>query len=320
MSQSLLDLAYKLTQAGEPFVMATVVWCERPASAKPGSQAIIQENGELVGWIGGSCVQPLVTREAMRLLRDGGDAYLLRLGAPEGGIVRRDVRVFPMTCSSGGIVDVYIEPHLPQTHLLLVGESPIIAALQQLAPTIDFRVTQLAHANLNEVAITAQTYILIASHGHYDEEALEQALRSSAAYIGMVASRRRADICRDYLRACNMREEQIARLKAPAGLDIGAITPEEIAVTILAELLQVRRNALVKSQHALVSGEQASTVDEQPIDNAAATAVDPICGMLVEIATARHHGSYEGHDFYFCCPACKRQFERNPTQYALQER
>ncbi|MBV9691544.1 MAG: XdhC family protein [Ktedonobacteraceae bacterium] len=317
MSQSLLDLAYKLTQAGEPFVIATVVWCERPASAKPGSQAIIQKNGELVGWVGGSCVQPVVTREALRLLRDGGDAYLLRLGAPESGIVRRDVRVFPMTCSSGSVVDVYMEPHLPQTHLLLVGESPVIAALQQLAPTIDFRVTQLTHANLNEVEINAHTYILIASHGQYDEEALEQALHSSAAYIGMVASRRRADICRDYLRASNMKEEQIARLKAPAGFDIGAITPEEIAVTILAELLQVRRHAPVNSQHALVSDKQASTVDEQPVDSTASTAVDPICGMLVEVATARHRTSYEGRDFYFCCPACKRQFERDPAQYAL---
>ena len=318
MSQSLLDLAYKLTQAGEPFVMATVVWCERPASAKPGSQAIIQKNGELVGWVGGSCVQPVVTREAMRILREGGDAYLLRLGAPESGIVRRDVRVFPMTCSSGGVVDVYMEPHLPQTHLLLVGESPIIAALQRLAPTIDFRVTQLTHANLSEVEINAHTYILIASHGHYDEEALERAVGSPAAYIGMVASRRRAGICRDYLRASGMREEQIARLRAPAGLDIGAITPEEIAVTILAELLQVRRHT--RQEQALVSDEQASTVDDQPVDDVAATVVDPICGMLVEIATARHRSSYEGRDFYFCCPACKRQFEHNPTQYALQER
>src|SRR5579863_1013587 len=105
MSNNILDLAYRLTQAGEAFVLATVVWCERPTSAKPGANAIIQADGQLTGWIGGSCAQPLVLREALRVLREGGDPYLLRLGAPDAGIVHNDVRVFPMTCSSGGVLD-----------------------------------------------------------------------------------------------------------------------------------------------------------------------------------------------------------------------
>src|SRR5947207_10753104 len=112
MSNTLLELAYRLTQAGEPFVLATVVWCERPTSAKPGAQAIIQANGQLTGWIGGSCAQPIVKREALRLLREGSDPYLLRLGAPDIGITRSNVRVFPMTCTSGGVLDIYMEPHL----------------------------------------------------------------------------------------------------------------------------------------------------------------------------------------------------------------
>src|SRR5215472_18043094 len=102
MAESLLELAYQLMQAGEPFVVATVVWCERPTSAKPGAQAIIQADGTMTGWIGGSCAQPVVLREALRILREGDDAYLLRLGAPEEGIVRPGVRVFPMSCTSGG--------------------------------------------------------------------------------------------------------------------------------------------------------------------------------------------------------------------------
>src|SRR2546423_13145853 len=105
MSKTLLELAYQLMQAGEPYVLATVVWCERPTSAKPGAQAIIQDNGQITGWIGGSCSQPIVVREAMRLLRQGGDPFLLRLGAPESGIARHGVRVFPMTCTSGGVLD-----------------------------------------------------------------------------------------------------------------------------------------------------------------------------------------------------------------------
>src|SRR5947209_19180371 len=123
MSQALQDLAQQLTQEGKTFVLATVVWCERPTSAKPGAQAIIQENGQITGWIGGSCAQPVVLREAMRLLSEGGDAFLLRLGAPDVGIMRRGVRMFPMTCTSGGVLDIYMEPHLPPCQLLLVGDS-----------------------------------------------------------------------------------------------------------------------------------------------------------------------------------------------------
>src|SRR6266516_3904923 len=122
MAENLLELAYRLTQADEPFVLATVVWCERPTSAKPGAQAIIQADGTMTGWIGGSCTQPVVLREALRVLREGNDPYLLRLGAPELGIVRNDVRVFPMSCTSGGILDIYMEPHLSKPRLVLIGE------------------------------------------------------------------------------------------------------------------------------------------------------------------------------------------------------
>src|SRR5947209_1393395 len=133
MSNAILELAYRLTQTGEPFVLATVVWCERPTSAKPGAQAIIQADGQLTGWVGGSCTQPVVLREARRILSEGGDPYLLRLGSPDTGLPRNDVRVFPMTCSSGGALDIYMEPHLPRPQLLLIGDSPVIVALSRLA-------------------------------------------------------------------------------------------------------------------------------------------------------------------------------------------
>jgi xanthine dehydrogenase accessory factor len=326
MSQTLLDLAYQLTQAGEPFILATVVWCERPTSAKPGAQAIIQRDGHITGWIGGSCAQPVVIREAMRALEEGGDPYLLRLGAPETGIARRDVHVFPMTCTSGGVLDIYMEPHLPLPQLLLVGDSPVIEALQQLAPVLNFAVTHLEQADLSQVSIGKQTYILAATHGQYDEEVLEQALPSEAAYVGMVASRRRAQDCQDSLRAAGLAEQHIARLKAPAGLAINAVTPEEIAASILAELVQVRRQAsevrdesqikmaLEEPVHAGnigVNGAYTLSADPE-------TALDPVCGMIVTISTARHRSSYDEHEFFFCCPACKRLFERDPQHYLVK--
>jgi xanthine dehydrogenase accessory factor len=321
MSDTLLDLTYRLTQAGEPFVVATVVWCERPTSAKPGAKAIIQANGQITGWIGGTCAQPLVVREATRVLREGGDPYLLRLGAPDTGIVRNDIRIFPMTCSSGGILDIYMEPHFPQPQLLLIGDSPVNAALGRLATVLNFSVTHIEHPDLSQVHIDERTYVLVATHGQYDEDALEQALRSSAHYIGMVGSRKRADACRTYLRTAGLTDRQIARLKAPAGLDLGAVTPEEIAASILAELVQLRRRGAIT-----LSGDRVPVEEQRELSAAEnmalavpKSAVDPVCGMEVEIAGARHRSTHDGRDFYFCCPACKRLFEHDPQAYLVKE-
>src|SRR6266852_5734462 len=278
MSNAILELAYQLAQADEPFVLATVVWCERPTSAKPGAQAIIQADGTMTGWIGGSCAQPVVLREALRVLREGDGPYLLRLGAPEMGIVRNDVRVFPMSCTSGGILDIYMEPHLPQPQLVLIGDSPVIAALGRLAGVLDYTVTHLNSADLRKVLMNKRTYVLVASHGQYDEEALEQALRSPAVYVGMVGSHRRAEACREYLRTSGVTEQQIERLKAPAGLDVGAVTPQEIAASILAELVQVRRRGPIVNE-----GDARPAVVEQSEnsgDTVPGTAVDPVCGMI----------------------------------------
>jgi xanthine dehydrogenase accessory factor len=326
MSQSLLELAYQLTQAGEPFVLATVVWCERPTSAKPGAQAIIRADGQMIGWIGGSCAQPVVLREATRILREGGDPYLLRLGITDSQPPRKDVRMFPMSCTSGGVLEIYMEPHFPQPHLLLVGESPVIAALSRLAPVLNITVSRLNHPDLSQAHIDEQTFILVASHGQYDEDALEQALRSAACYIGMVGSKKRAEAVHEYLRASGLTEVEIARLKTPAGLDVGAVTPEEIAASILAELVQVRRR---KNQ---VEGQPDSTTqfhraEAHELDNhtdieeesGAGTAIDPVCGMMVEIASARHRSTLNGQEYYFCCPACKRLFERNPQEYLVHD-
>ncbi len=319
MVENLLELAHKLTQAGESFVLATVVWCERPTSAKPGAQVIIQADGTMTGWIGGSCAQPVVLREALRILREGDNPYLLRLGASEVGIEHAGMRVFPMSCTSGGILDIFMEPHLPGPQLVLIGNSPVIAALSQLAGVLDFAVMQLDTADLSKAQIDERTCILVATHGQYDEDALEQALRSPAAYIGMVGSHRRVEACREYLRTAGLVESQIERLKAPAGLDIGAVTPQEIAASILAELVQLRRRSSIVNQVLTQSAdEKRLESDRTAIVHEPVTGVDPVCGMIVEIATTRHRSTLDGRDYYFCCPACKRLFERNPQEYLVQ--
>lgn len=328
--RSILELAIQLTQASKPFVLATVVRCGRPTSAKAGSQAIIQNDGQLVGWVGGSCTQPVVISEATRILREGGDPFILRLGTFDTETLHSDaesgIRAFPMTCSSGGALDIYIEPHLPQPHLLLIGVSPVIKALEQLAPILDFTTIHLDQADLSQIQIDERTYMLIASHGYYDEDALAQALTSPAAYIGLVSSPRRAETIRGYLRTSGITEQSIARLKAPAGLNIGAVTPEEIAASVIAELIEVRRHPTrVDTDSSEMRGQAAATRAEEttppPVSATETTAIDPICGMMVEIASARHKSWYDGREFYFCCPACKRQFEREPQRYlATNER
>lgn len=320
MSQSLLELAVQLEQAGKPFVLATVVWCERPTSAKPGAQALILDDGQLSGWVGGSCTQPVVVREARRMLREGGEPFLLRLGAsPQVHAQNQSgVLTFPMTCASGGALDIYMEPHFPLPQLMLIGDSPIIAALQQLAPALDFNLTNLDDTSLPTAHIDERTFIVIATHGQYDENVLEQVLSSSAAYIGLVSSPRRAATCRDYLRASGMSEQHIARLKAPAGLDIGASTPAEIATSILAELVQVRHHPAPRVQ-ADVQELHTDKLDYRADLDEAVTALDPVCGMSVEIASARHSSVYQGQTFYFCCPACKREFERKPERFLVNQ-
>jgi xanthine dehydrogenase accessory factor len=325
MSDSLIELAYQLTRAGEPFLLATVVWCERPTSAKPGAQAIIQADGQLTGWVGGSCTQPVVLREAKRILREGGEPFLLRLGAPEPGPAHHDtgVRVFPMTCASGGALDIYMEPHLPKPQLLLIGASPINAALQQLAPVLDFAVSQVDDSSLQQARIDEHTFVVIATHGLYDENVLEHVLVSPAAYIGMVSSPRRAEACRNYLRESGLSEAQIARLRAPAGLDIGARTPAEIATSILAELVQLRHQAgsgetkAVNVTESTVAVQLPTSETVTPAMTQPTEAIDPVCGMSVEIAEARHTSVHNGRTFYFCCPACKREFAREPERFLV---
>ena len=316
MTDTLLELAYNLARAGEPFVVATVVWCERPTSAKPGARALIQADGTITGWIGGSCAQPVVIREAQRIIREGDDAFLLRLGTSETTPERADLRVFPMSCASGGVLDIFMEPHIPLPLLALVGDSPVISALKSLAEVVGFRVAQLTTPDLSQLTIDERTSIVVATHGYYDEDVLEQALRSPAAFVGMVGSRKRAAACRDYLRSTGLTEQKVARLRAPVGLDIGAVTPGEIAASILAELVQVRRQG---HQHTRpeTSPQEEQASDAQPGEESN-TALDPVCGMMVEVATARHHSVLDGQDFYFCCPACKRLFERNPQEYLVK--
>jgi xanthine dehydrogenase accessory factor len=323
MFDEILDQADHLRQAGEPFALATVVRVVRPASTRPGSKALVRADGTITGWVGGSCAQPAVAREALRALADGQPRLLCLVGAggrtPEPG---EGLVVQPMTCHSGGTIEVYIEPFVARPRLLLVGQSAVGDALAQLGALLRFEVVALdpdasaehfptADTRLRELPamapmLTPQTYVIVATHGAYDEDALQMALGSDAAYVALVASRRRAETIGGFLRASGLAEERIARLRAPAGLDLGAAEPAEIALSIMAEIVQIRRRG---------DQETKGPADVERVASEPASAIDPVCGMEVEIATARFTSEHDGSRFYFCCAGCRRSFQKEPEKY-----
>lgn len=314
----ILQLAADLHRRHRPFVLATVVWARGPSSGKQGAKAIIEMDGTIHGWIGGACAEPTVLREARRVLNDG-ESKLMYLGPADelDGVNRRGVVAVPISCSSEGALEVFMEPVLPQPHVVVVGSSPSVGKLIRLLDAMDWRATLVNEgepidlpagvaaidsvARFAEIEIDEATSVVVATQGHYDEPALEAALASPAAYVGLVASERRAETVLGYLRDRGLTEEQIARVDAPAGLDLGHIEHREIAVAILAKLVALR-----------AAGDIAGATQRAEVPT---TAVDPVCGMQVTIAGAKFTSDLDGETFYFCCPACKNRFEQTPAEF-----
>ncbi len=311
----------KLIAQGESFVTATVVRALPPTSGKPGDKAIIHADGRISGWIGGGCAQPVVIKEALKAQADGRPR-LVRISPsdsnPEEGIVD-----YTMTCHSGGALDIYLEPVKPKPHIMILGRSHVAQILARLGSTIGYGVSVVSYESPKEDVdgieriaaddfklpsgkITSQTFVVVATQGEGDEEALEQAVNSNALYVAFVASKTKASKVLEFLKARGMSQEKVSRVRAPAGLNIGATSPEEIAVSILAEIVQMRANA------AKSAAKPAASATLNVIQN---DAKDPICGMTVEKSKAKHKAEFQGKTFYFCCAGCKQKFEQSPERY-----
>jgi xanthine dehydrogenase accessory factor len=318
--RDLLKLAAELSAREEPFVLATVVRREAPSSAQTGDAAIVTISGEFRGWLGGSCTQPSVAREAAKALADG-KPRLIGL-SPDPAMDRRPgVTALPMTCHSGGSVDIYLEPVLPARRLLIYGHSPVARALARLGkgmgmsvhaadedadregfPDADRLVTRLS-----DLERAPRGAAVVATMGDGDEEALLSALALEPEYVGLVASRKRFGEMRETLLARGAAAAALDRVDCPAGLDIGAKTSEEIAVSILAGIVARRSEA----------SRAVATLLSRPVPAAAtADSRDPICGMSVEPATARHKAEWGGKTWYFCCGGCREKFLASPERYA----
>jgi xanthine dehydrogenase accessory factor len=248
--------AHELKALGQPFATAIVVRAENPTSGKPGDKAIVTADGGMIGWIGGSCAQPTVIREAQRAIAEDR-GRLIRLSQAPSEPPVSGIEEFPMTCFSGGTLDIYIEPQPPQPRLMVVGNLPVARALARLGKVMSYRVIAVdvaaegialpeADETLTKMSDLEErpdrfTAVVVATHGNYDDLALEKALKSEASYVALVASPKRAGAIREYLARRGFEASDLERLHSPAGLDIGARGGDEIALSILAEIIQLRR-------------------------------------------------------------------------------
>lgn len=311
----LMRLAAELAHAGTPFVFAHVVRRDPPSSARVGDVALVTADGGFHGWLGGSCTQETVVREARRAIRDG-QPLLLTLAPDPSVETRPGVSVHPMTCHSGGSVEIYIEPVLPAPRLLVFGASPVAVALARVGKAAGYAVDVIADdadaASFPDAdrvlpypapGAGPPVYAVVATFGVSDEAALEAALSLRPRYLGVIASRKRFAHMRTLLEQRGADPADVDRIRAPAGLDLGAETPEEIALSVLAELVQV-----AKRPRPLTESGRAEPAPAQ-------TATDPVCGMTVSVPGAVHVARFNGDAFYFCCPGCRERFLAAPHQY-----
>jgi xanthine dehydrogenase accessory factor len=320
-SWDVLTEASDLARRGEPFALATVVWRQGPSSSKQGSRAIITASGELRGWIGGACTEPAVIREARQVIAQGA-ARLLLLGTPGqfGAAVPEGITVVPISCQSEGALEVYIEPVVPAPSLVIVGRSPMARTLADLARTVGWRAELIASEDFSSADADERAMVVVATQGHGDEEAIEQAVAARPAYLGLVGSRRRGAAVLGYLADRGVPRAQLDRVKVPAGLDLGSTTHQEIAVAILAELVALRADGTISPGAGLgLSGTTAATTAGTTAGAAASEAVDPVCGMTVAADRSGRPLERDGTTYYFCSAGCRQAFERDPAGHAVPD-
>jgi len=329
-----LERASELAREGQAFALATVVWRQGPSSGQLGSRAIITADGEVHGWIGGACAEPVVIREARQVISDG-EPRLLLLGTPDqfGETVPEGMTVVPIACQSEGALEVFIEPVQPAPRLVVVGRSPMAQTLADLAGALGWRTALLDGREFSTADADEGSMVVVATQGHDDEEAIEQALAARPAYLGLVASQRRGAAVLGYLKDRGVPKNQLNRVKVPAGLNLGRTSHREIAVAILAELVQLRAAGEIPGGTAGAGatgtgatgtgaastrgaragqGRRAATA---PAAAAPAEATDPVCGMTVVAGESSYPLGHDGVTYYFCRAGCRRAFEADPAAY-----
>jgi xanthine dehydrogenase accessory factor len=335
-TNSILDKANELKAKQKPFALVTVVRCESPTSAKPGAKAIVYENGSIQGWIGGGCAQPAVIDTVKKALKDG-QPRLIRVSPAKEGSLDDGIIYFKTNCSSGGTLDIFIDPVISKPALLIIGIAPSAQALSILAHRTGFDVTAMfpgadesifpdAIKIINKLDVSALSFstppfVIVASQGKRDEQSIETALSTGSNYIGFVASKSKSEKVKKSLINKGYEQSELDVILAPTGVEIGAITPEEIALSVLAGLVKAHRKQFTND---MLLADCTSTNIESCCKNSnedenTITAIDPVCNMKLVIKNAEYIFNYQDDVFYFCCAGCQQSFENFPQQY-LQTR
>jgi xanthine dehydrogenase accessory factor len=300
-ADALRGRAEELRSGRTPFVLATVVRAEKPASARPGDRALVLADGTIEGFVGGECAESTTRAESLRVL-SSGEAGLLRITPGSGSVDSPPgIRTVDNPCLSGGALEIFLEPVLPPALVVVVGDAPVAQALVRVGAALDHEVRVLDPGDeriRNSPELQPDVAgVVVASHGRGEPAVLAAALRAGVPYVALVASRTRGAAV---LAALDVPDELRARVHSPAGLDLGGGTAAEIALSILAELVKERRAAA-----------RAPVAAPEPD-----TAVDPVCGMTVAAVPASVHLDTADGVRWFCCPGCRDTYAADPARYA----
>lgn len=296
-SDRLIARANELRAARVAYVHARVVLAEAPTSAKPGAEALILPDGTIEGFVGGNCAESTVRAQALALL-DNGNSLLLRI-TPEPEADQTGKLVVHNPCLSGGTLEIFMEPVLPAPAIIVVGAAPVAEALRGIAAHLGWHVQTPCH--LDAAAMADVSAVVVASHGRDEESTLTAALEAEVPYVGLVASTKRGEAVIGSLDLC---PSHTSRIHSPAGLDIGARTPDEIALSIMTEIVSLRPRP---------SGRPVGETDGGT--STAELADDPVCGMSVAMVDDSLHLDHDGRRWWFCGSGCLRAFASDPEAY-----
>lgn len=316
--------AEQLKKKNEPFAIAQVVRRDAPSSGKVGDKAVINKYGEIIGWVGGGCVREIVVKEAEDAMKTG-KARLVKIGKSLTPSKQEGVMEYKMTCQGEGTVEVFIEPVLPSPHLVVIGSTAISRALIQMAKIAGYRITSVAQdatfggfgevdelitqLDLSNVKTSKTSFIVVITQGEGDEKALAEALQKDCAYLGFVASRKKMAAIKEYLDEMGIDKNKIEAIVSPAGIDINAKKPEEVAISILAQIIQIQNNA-----SATLSFQKFESVKEDG-RKSPEYYINPVCGIPIDMNNPKHIVTYNGEKVYFCCDGCKTKFDADPEKY-----
>ncbi|WP_300007377.1 XdhC family protein [Pseudonocardia sp.] len=303
-----------------PFVLATVVRAERPTSAKPGDCALVLADGTIDGFVGGVCAESTVRLESLRLLQ-AGESGLLRITPRSGDSDAPDqegVRTVGNPCLSGGTLEIFLEAMIPAALVYVHGEAPVARALARVGHALDWDVRPAVDPAAPIPPDTSA--VVVASHGRDEAAVLAAALKAGVPYVALVASRRRSAGVREELAAMGVPEPDLERVHAPAGLDIGARTAPEIALTVFAEIVAHRPRVHAPEGTEPTSsdgstGEEDSSTHVHAVEGSVEVAVDPVCGMDVAMTPASISARHGSTSVYFCGTGCRQAFLDDPQRF-----